>query len=854
MNVIPEDENGISSSEVALPKTSSEIPSAPKAAQGKPQAFEDEDDFDVRETEFDGRSFHATMSAMKKDRASLPSTDPMRFAQPQQYLLAGYSRPPSPNRPMGFPTTETHGSDVRQHLVSISPLAKKVSRPCSPVRPQSRMCHSEKDGPTRIQTPLAPSNGEEDDIKVDTKRLMEVAEIFSKADKTFAASKGTTATPSRPGAAGQGVSDKMHKGHGTKPASEEIHEKFMTEVRKCVSRPASARARHPRESFVHPPASVASGSSRAKARPKSAPPITPTPNPEYAHITSTISKLLATPSKPSTRPNSAKKRPTSAPGAKPTPAQSAGCRQVSFNAEEALVVRAYFRRKISEASQLDQDVSHYRLTQLNAKLDKGWDPKAFSVEKFIKDYARLAKESTSKYHQQQLQAQSRINVTVAAAIEPGDEGLSHAPIGVAIGACEECGSALHATSQCPQKIQEENAGNICVQILQKAPYDRNNQEIRKLFRCLRPLKAFEKLSDFILGDLCRVVRYSRFEANRVVFKQGDPGTAWYIILTGSVSVLISKTGHIEDGVVVRQIPKGNGFGDLALVTDAPRSATIITDERSELIKVEKDDYCRIVKYIHEKENIELYSFIRRMPVFSTWSRSSLMSIVGNMKIKKFQHGEVIYKQGDELKWFYIVKSGHVSVQKTSRFNNKNASVVVGILHPLDYFGEEGVLASDGTASGKAKCTVIAGDIRRMSKLQLEANLVKDIAEADLLDNVQNKPTKGRPVGSAGSTRSKSSTRSSSGSSSRSKVGCEVIYATSFEVRQNFRTVLELSAFTLMDEGDILAKFRQQESEKRWLEVRRKAMDAITRENRGDPNSSVERVRMQAITSLKPWMY
>ena len=76
-----------------------------------------------------------------------------------------------------------------------------------------------------------------------------------------------------------------------------------------------------------------------------------------------------------------------------------------------------------------------------------------------------------------------------------------------------------------------------------------------------------------------------------VFKQGDVGTSWYVIYRGSVNVLVNS-------VIVCTLLEGEGFGELALVNDKPRSATIVAREDDcQLIAVHKDDYTRIMKDI-----------------------------------------------------------------------------------------------------------------------------------------------------------------------------------------------------------------------------------------------------------------
>ncbi|HSN57808.1 MAG TPA: cyclic nucleotide-binding domain-containing protein [Candidatus Sulfomarinibacteraceae bacterium] len=88
----------------------------------------------------------------------------------------------------------------------------------------------------------------------------------------------------------------------------------------------------------------------------------------------------------------------------------------------------------------------------------------------------------------------------------------------------------------------------------------------------------------------------RFPAGHVVFRQGDPADAAYFIRSGSVEVVDEATGE-----VLRTLSTGEYFGEIALIADAPRSATIRTASPVEVAVLGKRNFLNMMRLIPATE-------------------------------------------------------------------------------------------------------------------------------------------------------------------------------------------------------------------------------------------------------------
>lgn len=109
---------------------------------------------------------------------------------------------------------------------------------------------------------------------------------------------------------------------------------------------------------------------------------------------------------------------------------------------------------------------------------------------------------------------------------------------------------------------------------------------------LRSVPFFASLSDATLQRLLTRCPVQAIPAHRDIFLQGEPGEALYVILAGEIEILQSL-----DGAPVRlsAFHAGEYFGEMALLDDAPRSATARTLSESVLLEVHKQDLLELLR-------------------------------------------------------------------------------------------------------------------------------------------------------------------------------------------------------------------------------------------------------------------
>ena len=110
---------------------------------------------------------------------------------------------------------------------------------------------------------------------------------------------------------------------------------------------------------------------------------------------------------------------------------------------------------------------------------------------------------------------------------------------------------------------------------------------------LKNIPIFSDLEEETLMELAERCRRMKFNKNSVLMTEGEPGESLYIIETGSAKVFVSDENGDEMVLYIRD--SGSYIGDIALLDDAPRSASVVTLEKTTVLSMSKPDFLALLR-------------------------------------------------------------------------------------------------------------------------------------------------------------------------------------------------------------------------------------------------------------------
>ena len=196
---------------------------------------------------------------------------------------------------------------------------------------------------------------------------------------------------------------------------------------------------------------------------------------------------------------------------------------------------------------------------------------------------------------------------------------------------------------------DEIENHALMQAIRKPPDEREEHDVKEMTDATRDVKFFKSMNDNKLhSELCRSMTFETVEKDTVIFEQGDEGTSFFILFTGAVKVLVNRgglQGAEGYGSCVCVLEDGDSFGELALLGNGIRAATIMSAMPTQLLRVEKVAYDLCLHRLHEAELKEKTHFLKRIFLFHEWTEEDLVKLAKVVTRKKYAKNTCILTQG-----------------------------------------------------------------------------------------------------------------------------------------------------------------------------------------------------------------
>ena len=109
---------------------------------------------------------------------------------------------------------------------------------------------------------------------------------------------------------------------------------------------------------------------------------------------------------------------------------------------------------------------------------------------------------------------------------------------------------------------------------------------------LSAVELFQSLSGDQVQQIADVAEDQTIRPHTVLFSQGDPGDAYWLLISGEVRVYIFT--HEKNEVELARLQTGDGFGEMSLLTGEPRSASVETLCTTRFLVIRKNDFDNVV--------------------------------------------------------------------------------------------------------------------------------------------------------------------------------------------------------------------------------------------------------------------
>lgn len=232
-----------------------------------------------------------------------------------------------------------------------------------------------------------------------------------------------------------------------------------------------------------------------------------------------------------------------------------------------------------------------------------------------------------------------------------------------------------------------------------------------LEQLLQQIPFFSTVPAEALREVATDSFQKRYRPGERIVVQGEYGHTMFVVVRGGLKVLLT----LEDGTqreISRLDQPGQFFGELSVISQARRTATVVADTEAVLLEIEKQRVEKLSKEhtqvlaaleaLYEKRVITAY--LQQCGHFVGVAPEVMQETIDKAKLQILGRDDAVYEMGKPNDALYLVKEGHLKMHRQGSGAQVN---VLGYFNAGDFFGvpEEGPVRL-ATVTALGKCEVI----------------------------------------------------------------------------------------------------------------------------------------------------
>lgn len=206
---------------------------------------------------------------------------------------------------------------------------------------------------------------------------------------------------------------------------------------------------------------------------------------------------------------------------------------------------------------------------------------------------------------------------------------------------------------------------------------------------LHAIPLLSEMSDAAFRRVLGTLLVRRLPDGQPVIREGEPGTSFFFVAGGEVRVF--ATDALRRETELARLHEGSLFGEMALLGNMPRSATVVVAGEVDLLEVSREALAQIAdelapvaaaldKFTRERL---LKNLMATSPLFRPFNRVQQLELLRRFTAHDVAPGTAIIRQGEAGRGLFVVLTGEVDVAK----DDAGASIPLAHLRAGELFGE-----------------------------------------------------------------------------------------------------------------------------------------------------------------------